>query len=711
MKAARLLRVIPALAVLFLPVVAIAFPGFDEVKRSYEASDALLLDRNGVTLQAQRLDRKALRLPWVALDSLSQAMRNTLILSEDRSFYRHAGVDWKAIAAAAWDYLGKGGKKARGASTLTMQLAGLLDPALQPKYGSRTPAQKWDQIMAAREIEKTWSKQQILEGYLNLVPFRGELIGINAASQRLFGKHPSGLNRNEALLLAALLREPNASASKVSRRACALGSSMSADIDCNFLHGLAISSFESSYQVPQDNLAPHLARRLLAKPGKNVRATLEVRLQRFVIDVMSGHLTELSARNVEDAAVIVLDNASGDVLAYVGSSGRLSAASEVDGVIALRQAGSTLKPFLYGLALEKRLLTAASVLDDSPLSLATPSGLYIPQNYDKDFKGPVSLRIALASSLNVPAVRTLALIGLDEFYNRLRSAGLDSLTETAQYYGYSLALGAGEVSLLSLTNAYRVLANAGVWKPVRFRMDEPKGRAKRVMDARASYIVGDILSDASARALAFGLDNPLAVRTWAAVKTGTSKDMRDNWCIGFTDRYTVGVWVGNFSGAPMWDVSGVTGAAPIWRDVIHYLHQGRASTMRKPPAGLLKLEVQFDTALDPARKEWFLAGTEPANLHIKTSGANAITPRIVYPENGTIIALDPDIPRGHQRLEFVAKPAGLDLHWALDGKKLTSGDGPLWEPDAGLHRLALSDAAGREIDAVEFEVRGKAAQP
>jgi penicillin-binding protein 1C len=706
------------LLALLLPQLASAYPTFDEIKRAYAASDATVLDRNGVALQTLRVDKKVLRLPWVTLDELSLAMRDTLILAEDRHFYEHGGVDWKALVGAAWDNMLRRGNKVRGASTLTMQLVGLLDPALHPaKNGSRSLGQKWDQMGAAQALEESWSKAQILEAYFNLVSFRGELIGINAASQRLFGKHPSGLNRNEALLLAALLRGPNASGDKVSQRACVLGRGIASDVDCTALHGLAIASFESSYQVPQENLAPHLARRLLAKPGESVHTTLERGLQRVALESVQEHLLELSGRNVEDAAVVVIDNASGDVLAYVGSSGKLSAAGEVDGVTAQRQAGSTLKPFLYELALEQRLLTAASILDDSPLNLTTPSGLYIPQNYDKDFKGPVSLRVALASSLNIPAVRTLALVGLEPFHNRLRDAGLDSLTQSAQFYGYSLALGSGEVTLLSLSNAYRTLANGGVWKPVRFRPGEAVEKARRVMDARASFIVADILADPNARALTFGLENPLAVSTWAAVKTGTSKDMRDNWCVGFSERYTVGVWVGNYSGASMWDVSGITGAAPIWRDIVHYLHQNRGSSLdvkrsgreRRAPAGLVAQEVNIDSALESSRREWFIRGTEPQPLNIHTTLDNTRTPHISYPGTGTLIAIDPDIPAGHQLVEFVAKPQPPGLRWTLDGVLLEDEGGQLlWKPQPGKHRLVLSGAAGQELDAVTFEVRGSA---
>ena len=684
------------------------YPTFLEVKKDYAASDALLLDRNGAVLQAVRMDKKVLRLPWVALDDLSLAMRDTLVLAEDKHFYEHGGVDWKAVVAAAWSNVVRRGSKGRGASTLTMQLAGLLDPALKPvKDGSRTLTQKWDQIGAAGELEKSWTKPQILEAYFNLVPFRGELVGTHAASQRLFGKHPSGLNRNEALLLAALLRGPNASGDKVSQRACVLGRSIAKDVDCKVLHDLAIASFETSYRIPQQDLAPHLAQRLLGKPGEQVQSTLSKNLQRFALESVQQHLLALKERNVEDAAVVVLDNATGDVLAYVGSSGKLSNAGAVDGVVALRQAGSTLKPFLYELALEKKLLTAASILDDGPLHLTTPSGLYIPQNYDRDFKGPVSLRVALASSLNIPAVRTLALIGLEPFHNRLHEAGLESLIESAQFYGYSLALGSAEVKLIALSNAYRTLANGGVWQPVRFRMDEAQGKGRRAMDARASYIVADILSDKNARALTFGLDNALTASTWAAVKTGTSKDMRDNWCIGFTDRYTVGVWVGNYSGASMWDISGVTGAAPIWRDLVHYLHRDRPSVQQAAPEGLLVREVKIVNAVESAHKEWFISGTEPGELNIQATFASTRTPRIAYPSKGTLIALDPDIPPGRQWVEFSANVQSNDLRWELNGDALVNEDGQvLWQPVFGMHQLILRDGAGRELDRVQFEVRG-----
>ncbi len=272
--------------------------------------------------------------------------------------------------------------------------------------------------------------------------------------------------------------------------------------------------------------------------GARIASTLDASVQSAARTALRMRLAELNGRNVEDGAVIVLDNATGEVLAYVGSSGDLSQAAAVDGVTALRQAGSTLKPLLYGLAIEEGRLTAASILDDSPVQLKTDTGLYIPRNYAKTYRGAVSVRASLAGSLNVPAVRTLVMVGPDRFTERLRAAGMDTVTEAGDYYGFSLALGSADVTLLTLTNAYRTLANGGVWSETRLMRNAPPPAtaSRRAMSAAASYIVADILSDRAARAAAFGLDNPLDTPFWSAVKTGTSKDMRDNWTIGFSSR-------------------------------------------------------------------------------------------------------------------------------------------------------------------------------
>ncbi len=284
----------------------------------------------------------------------------------------------------------------------------------------------------------------------------------------------------------------------------------------------------------------------------------------------------------------------------------------VDGIQARRQPGSALKPLLYGMALEQRLLTAASLLEDTPLDLSVLGGLYRPKNYDERFRGLVTVRTALAASLNIPAVRTLELVGVEAFVQQLRRLGFEGMSEAGEYYGPSLALGSVDVSLGELVNAYRALANGGVWSPLHLMASEPEAKpARRVFSEQTAFLLSHILSDRDSRSVTFGLENPLATHFWSAVKTGTSKEMRDNWCIGYTRHYTVGVWVGNLFGEPMRNVSGVTGAAPIWLEVVSWLHHARPSPPISPPPGVLATRVTFPAEVEPGRTEWFLRGTEP----------------------------------------------------------------------------------------------------
>ncbi|MYN25533.1 penicillin-binding protein 1C [Duganella levis] len=674
-----------------------AAPTFDEVRKAYRSSDAELLDRHGEAIQSLRIDMTVRRLPWVALNDISPALPAAVLQAEDQRFYQHDGVDWNAAAKAAWDNLFR--TRPRGASTITMQLAALLDPTLQPAAKGRSWGQKWDQVKAARELDTQWTKQQIMEAYLNMVSYRGELQGVGAAARGMFGKAPSGLDLSEAVILASLLRGPAAGQKVVSQRACSLALELRLPSTCSEIQlriVVAMSRPQLAAHLPP---APQVAQQLLTRSGQAVRSTLDAGLQRYAQNVLRQQLAALQGRNVNDGAVVVLDNASGEILAYVGNAG----GGEVDGVAALRQAGSTLKPFLYELALERKQLTAASLMDDTAIDISTPGGMYIPQNYDKNFKGYVSVRTSLASSLNVPAVRTLVMTGMERFHERLREVGLSSLTRPAEYYGYSLALGSAEVSLLELSNAYRTLANGGMYGVVTLA-PQATAASRRVLDARASFIVSDILADRAARSITFGLKNELATTFWAAVKTGTSKDMRDNWCVGYTDKYTVGVWVGNFDGQSMWDVSGVSGAAPVWRDVMDYLHRGQGSRAPKPPAGVVRQQIAYQPALEAARNEWFIAGTESPVIALVQDLHRA--PKILYPGEAAIIALDPDIPDAIQRVFFQAQ-GGQDLSWQLDGEPLgQAASSYSWRPTPGQHQLALVDANAKLIATTRFQVRG-----
>lgn len=680
-----------------------AVPAFSEIRAGYRSSYAELHDREGKFLHARRVDFTSNRLHWVSLAEVSPALTEAVVFAEDREFWQHKGVDWSATAVAAMKMVT--GDRSRGASTITMQLAGLLDKELSWRRGGRSLAQKWNQMQAARDIERDWSKQEILEAYVNLVSFRGDLQGVAATSQALFGKHPKGLIRNESLLLASLLPSPQADAGRVATRACTLINAGFMNADCQAVKDLAMTVLSRRLSpYPEDPALEALAGTLLKEPARNLVTTLSSGLQANVEELLRNQLLELRDRHVSAGAVLVLDNASGAVLAYVANAGLVDSARFVDAIQAPRQAGSTLKPFLYELAFEQKYLTPASVLEDTPVSFPTPSGLYVPQNYEKDFKGPVSARVALAGSLNVPAVRVLNLVGVENAWSRLRALGF-SMPEAPDFYGHALALGGADVSLWALANAYRTLARGGSSTALSF-VPGRIAEAVRILDQEASFVTADILSDRSARAITFGLESPLATPFWSAVKTGTSKDMRDNWCIGFSTRYTVAVWVGNLDGSPMQDVSGISGAAPVWAGVMKTLEGGIVrpeGSAPVAPLSLVRQKVRFRGLREPARDEWFLRGTE---LDTVDYMPQTVT-RIVYPVSETIIAVDPDIPWSRQKVRFRAEAGAEGLFWWLDGLRLGPAGNHDWSPVPGTHRLELRDGQGLVHAAVSFTVRGR----
>ena len=723
-----------ATAVLSRPVVV---PAFAAVRSGWTPATALLLDRYGALLDEERIDFSVRRTAWVPLSAISPALLDAIVAGEDHRFWLHHGVDWRAAAGALRD--AASGHRRRGASTITMQLAALLDPSVRAGSGAGAWWRKLAQIRAAHALEARWRKPEILEAYLNLLGFRGELQGIGAAAGQLAGKAPAGLSTVESLVLAALLPAPGATRRQIVARACARPSARRLAVDCAAIGAAAVEMLRRAPAAPRASrastdgrdgdvasvngsakgdataelsadrsgratdpvgrLAPHLARALLTRAGEQRRTTLDADTQRTARDILRAHLRALITRNVRDGAVLVADNATGEVLAYVASAGPVSTASHVDGVRAHRQAGSTLKPFLYELALERGYLTAASLLDDSAVALQTVNGVYLPQDYDREFKGLVSVRVALGSSLNIPAVRTLVLTGVEPFRDRLNSLGYSGITQSGDFYGYALALGSAEVSLWEQVQAYRTLARGGRWSPLRVVPDAPAPPDRAAFSADAGFIVADILSDRAARTATFGLDSHLDTPFWSAVKTGTSKDMRDNWCIGFSRRFTVGVWVGNFEGDAMHDVSGVTGAAPVWQEVMLALHARLPSPPPPLPAGVSVMATRFTPAREAPRRELFI-DPPPDQLIAAAPGVA----RIASPADGMIIALDPDIPPANQRMPFTTRGAVAGMVLRLNGAVVGQPDA-LWSPRPGRYLLALQDAAGHTVDEAHFVVR------
>jgi penicillin-binding protein 1C len=670
-------------------------PDFEKVRASCQASEARLYDRNGELIHEMRINDKERRLDWVEARSISDAMKKTVIAAEDKRFYSHSGVDWIAVCHSIIT-LGS-----RGASTITMQTAGFVNPDCRKI--PRGISAKWRQMKSAAAMEDSWTKKQILEAYLNLASFRGELMGIGSASEGLLGKEPSGINTQEALVLSAMLPGNARSPEILATRAQRIATSMDYQVNARMLKNAAADLMIKPYHIrPAVSLAPHAARMFLKKGRHQARCTLDKRIQTFAADSLNSRIQELKGRNVNDGAVIVIDNKTGEILAYVASNFETSPSRNVDGIISQRQAGSTLKPFLYALAIEKKYITAASVIEDSPLKITTDAGVYIPENYNSAYRGHVSARTALASSLNIPAVRVLKLTGVDSFLLRLKDSGFSTLNENSDFYGYSLALGSADIRLIDLAAAYMAIANAGLFRHPTMVPGVKSHFTNHIMDKNTAFIITDILSDRQARSLTFGFENPLSTSFFTAVKTGTSKDMRDNWCVGFSQRYTVGVWVGNFSGKPMWNVSGITGAAFVWMDIMKHLNSNQPSIKSEVPPGIINQKISYAGNIEPARSELFIEGTEP--LMMISIAGNHLKPSIIYPVQNSIISIDPDIPTTNQKVLFRANNIA-GYRWKLNGRYIGSSPAVFWKPSQGKHRLVLVDKANVEAAGIDFTVR------
>ncbi|HYF34565.1 MAG TPA: penicillin-binding transpeptidase domain-containing protein, partial [Prosthecobacter sp.] len=466
--------------------------------------------------------------------------------------------------------------------------------------------------------------------------------------------------------------------------------------------------------------APHAVEMLRAgspepsPAGGSIRTTLDWTLQHQVESIISGRLAALKDSHVKHAAAVVIDNATGYVLALAGSRDFFAPdGGQINGVWAPRSPGSAIKPFTYALAFE-RGATPASIVADLPVEFTTPSGIYRPENYAHRLYGPVTYREALGNSLNISAVKVLASVGgAETLLEKLQSLGIGTLTENAEHYGLGLTIGNAPVRLIELANAYACLARLGIDRPWTMTPGGPPMEGKRLLGEHECFLVSDILSDNQARLLTFGANSPLKLPFPAAVKTGTSQSYRDNWTIGYTPEYTVGVWTGNFDNTPMQEVSGVTGAAPIWRAIIQQVHERRPPTWYSPPAGLVRKRIdprtgrQLTPQSPPARvsrEEWFAEDRLPptASAADYDKRGRAILPaefdewirssenwmgdivttakeieaqrwRISNPTPGTVIRLDPDVPNEGRKLLLQTTPP-RQVRW-LCGSLQVRSDG------------------------------------
>ena len=659
--------------------------------------------------------------PWLEVREIPRLLAAAALAAEDRWFHWHPGVNPLALLrAAAQDLVA--GRVVSGGSTITMQLARLLRPA------KRGLAAKLREAVVALWLERRLSKDEILCQYLNRAPFGGPLVGVAAAARVLWGKHPARLGPAEAALLMSLPKDPSrllkpAARPRLRRRRDRILRAMAAagDLSGDELARALAAPIELKPPPRPATVAPHFVRRVLsvtrAAGVSRVATYLDPELQRAVSALAADLRRRRSGLGLRQAAVVVLRNRDRAVLAWVGSADFHDPASgQVDGVIARRQPGSALKPFIYAMALQ-RGRTLADPIEDSPLALAVAGGAFRPSDYDGVFRGTVSLRTALASSLNLPALRLAVELTPAAVLRGLRRLGFH-LPLSANHYGVGLALGDGEVSLLEMAQAYAALADGGRWRPAVLWRGQKPAAARRVLDPYACRLVTDALADDRARALGFGRHGVLELPFPAAVKTGTSQQHRDNWCVGFTRDYTVAVWVGNFEGRPMAGVSGVSGAGPLWRQVMLLLHRHRPGELPPWPPGITwaRACIDYQAATHGGCRAWrseaFMPGTGPAPVGESADpGPRPLEVSLLTPVPGAIYALDPDLDPKLRVLHCrvaVSRPVEA-VTWRLDGRPVAPGDDPLTlrlRLEPGRHRLVVRARRGRETAeaAVRFTV-------
>jgi penicillin-binding protein 1C len=723
-------------------VAWVSLPIPPELLRSGLEPGTVLRDREGRVLRdARALDGSRRR--WVPLDSIDPDLLAAILAAEDRRFYRHQGVDLLAAARAARANL-RAGRIVSGGSTITMQLARILRPAPRTWLGKGT------QILWALRLERQLDKQTILEQYLNRLPLGQGTNGVESAASLYFGASAGELSLGQAALLAGLARAPSADNPLVSpgrarvRRAYTLGRLRVSGYASADAESRADAEPLQARSATGGFLAPHFTTRVLRELDRSRealppgwRTSLDLALQQQVESEVRHTVETLADRGGRQAAAVVLDNHSGEILAWVGSPDFWAdTAGQVDMVVGPRQPGSALKPFLYALAFD-RGFTPASILPDIARVYQTGTGPYRPRNYDRRYHGPVRVREALASSYNVPAVELASRLGVGALLHTLRLAGFASLGRSADHYGLGLSLGNGDVTLLELANGYRALANGGVWRPVSWRAgdaDRLPEPGRRLASARATALVLDILSDQAARIPGFGVETPLDFPFPAAVKTGTSRHFTDNWAVAATGHFTVAVWVGNFNGRPMDGVSGVTGAGPLLhRTVLASARRYSPGVLPTPasvgavPLAICRLSGMRAGPDCPAETEWFIPGTEPAgrcDWHVGGSvalpaeyaewaaelepavPADAPQPapaarpsdrfQIVSPLNGDRYRVPPGSdPRYATVALRAAGPGTPAARWYVDGARFL---GARWMLVPGTHRIRALGSGGQQAE-------------
>ncbi len=710
-----------------------------------------IVDRNGIVLY-EPLSSAGIRNEW--LDDVPSEVANATIAAEDRRFVHHIGIDPVAVVRAVAHDL-RHLRAVEGGSTITQQVAKLM-------LGSprRTLVSKVQEAVIALRLEHRYTKRQILALYVNLAPYGEQTIGIARASRRYFGCAPQELTIAQAAWLASLPQRPSTPRRALGRQRVVLARMHALGfIDDAAWRDARAERLSLDRGVPP-MLAPHFVERVREQLGKQapsrIETTLDAGLQAMVHGIITAQRADLLHHGAHSVAVAVLDNRTGDWLAWEGSGdyfGGVHGADAtanarpaqgatanfggaIDGVVTLRQPGSTLKPFTYALAFEQGF-TPATVLADVPSSFPTAEEgvVYTPRNYDGGYRGPLRARLALGASENVPAVSLLAKLGPPSLLRLLRGAGFRDLTRTADYYGLGLTLGDAEVTLEQLVGAYATFANGGISVAPHMLRTTRVVNARRVVQTRTAFWITDILSDPQAREFSFGRGGNLEFPFPVAVKTGTSQAYHDNWTVGYTRAVTVGVWVGNFDRSALRGSSGVTGAGPIFHSVM-LAAMSRAGVNsdlpivdrpddleRQPICALSGLHPS--TACPATESEWLPrdAAVEFCSWHhagqvtwpveyrqwaaARVPRTPATAPnatrahedrfRITSPPNDATYLVDPTLHREFQSLHLRATN---DATWTVDGHPVSRE----WPLRSGTHTIVALSRSG-ERDGVQITVR------
>ena len=732
-----------------------------------EARSTVVVDRRGVPLY-ESLSGDGTRSVHFEAHQLPPTLVAATVAAEDRRFWSHPGLDAVAITRAARRNLAEGAI-VEGGSTITQQVAKLLINRQSPRR-VRGTAEKIREAILALRLEHRFEKHEILALYLNLAGYGNQIVGAGRASHAYFGCDPSMLTPAQAAFLAGLPRRPSGynpfrklesaftRQRSVLRRMEDAGALTPAQANDARVEQLRFTHTASPF------LAPHFVEMVLASAGDQkpprIVTTLDAELQREIGGIIRSHRPALDRHGAANVAVVVFDNARGEWLAWEGSGdyGDAAHGGTINGVVAPRQPGSTLKPFTYALAFESGF-TPASVLADIPSHFPTAEAgvLYSPRNYDGRYRGPMLARRALAGSENVPAVALASELGVASLLRFLDRAGLSTFDRTSSYYGLGLTLGNAEVRLDQLVTAYASFARAGEWiAPTWIHNDPHQRERRRVVSPITAFWIADILSDDDAREFIFGRGGSLEFPFPVAVKTGTSQAYHDNWTVGFTRDVTVGVWVGNFDRTPLRSSSGVTGAAPIFHAVMlaatKWMHGGSAGLDHLPvvaePDALPAREIcalsgmpanewcpsrqrerlpfvpadeptcswhhmsdgELITIWPPKYREWarssgLLAVAKAAVIDAAPQRHKAIAPavreplQIVNPPSGATYFIDPTLRREFQTvaLRVVVSTPG-PIEWKIDDRSLgtASSDSSLsWSLVPGTHRISARDEHGR----------------